>query len=293
VDEAQDLSPMQARSIARRSATGSLTVVGDLAQSTGAWARDDWSDLLEYLPSRYSRAVVALRYGYRVPRRVYDLASRLLPLAAPGVPPLTVVREGPANPRLHRVDGDERPGRAATLAMEHARQGRYVGIICAPSRRQELADALTANQVAWSGADRIDPDSAVNLVSAEEAKGLEFDAVVVVEPEEIVASDERGHRMLFIALTRTTRYLDIVAIGEPLPVSATAAPRIPRQRTAPDDAPPFDQAALEALARQVAATMVGGSPAQVWDEVLRRVAAMLDEQRGGGADPSGRHHRRD
>ena len=65
---------------------------------------------------------------------------------------------------------------------------------------------------------------AINLVSPQEAKGLEFDAVVVVEPEAIVAEDERGHRLLYVALTRTTRRLDIVCVGEPVPLSAPARP---------------------------------------------------------------------
>lgn len=289
VDEAQDLSPMQLRSIARRSANGSFTLVGDLAQSTGAWARDDWADLLRHLPDGLPSTVSALHYGYRVPRQVYELAARLLPLAAPGLAPLTVVRDGPAEPGIHRVEASERPGRAVAIAMEHAAEGRFVGIVCPPVHRQELVDALSANEVEWSGADQGDLAAAINVVGPHEAKGLEFDAVVVVEPEDIVAGDERGHRMLFIALTRTTRYLDIVAAGDPLPMAVPV--RVPQQR-APSLFEP-DERGIEGLAEQVAAMVAGSAPAPAWYEVLNRAAAILDRQSESAPrrGVSGRHRR--
>jgi DNA helicase IV len=289
VDEAQDLSPMQLRSVARRSASGSFTLVGDLAQSTGAWARDDWADLLRHLPDALPSSVSALRYGYRVPRQVYELAARLLPLAAPGLAPLTVVRDGPAEPGIHRVEASERPGRTVAIAMEHAAEGRFVGIVCPPARRQELVDALAANQVEWSGADQGEVAALVNVVGPHEAKGLEFDAVVVVEPEDIVAGDERGHRLLFIALTRTTRYLDIVAAGDPLPMAAPV--RVPQQRAESLFEP--DERGIEGLAEQVAAMVAGSAPAAAWYEVLNRAAAILDRQSESAPrrGVSGRHRR--
>ncbi len=274
LDEAQDLSPMQLRAVGRRSATGSLTVVGDLAQSTGPWARDGWADVLEHLPRTLPRHVVALRYGYRVPRQVYRLAAQLLPLVAPGLAPLTVVRDGP-EPRLHRVDAADRADRVVKVALEHAAAGRYAGIIAPPGCRTELLDTLAANQ--------LDSDL---LLGPEEAKGLEFDAVVVVEPEEIVAVG--GHRMLFVALTRTTRYLDVVSVGEPLPLAVPPAEE--PERT--DREPPLDPARLDRLAREIAASVAGGAPAQAWDEVLERAAALLGE-RTADAKPAatGRHRR--
>src|SRR6266545_2068019 len=229
VDEAQDLSPMQLRAVARRSVTGSLTVVGDLAQSTGAWARDSWDDVLRYLPARQPSTITALRYGYRVPRRVYDFAAAVLPVAAPGVAPATVVREGPADPGIHRVDADVRAARAVEVARGHAEAGHFVGIVCPPSCRAELEAALAAAGVTWSGAELAAP---VNVVAPREAKGLEFDAVVVLEPEDIVAGDPQGLRMLFVALTRTTKFLDVVCVGEPLPLAVHARPRVPAARNA-------------------------------------------------------------
>jgi DNA helicase IV len=283
VDEAQDLSPMQLRSIARRSATGSCTVVGDLAQSTGPWARDRWDEVVAHLPATLPHSVATLRYGYRVPRQVYELAATLLPVAAPDASPLTVVRDGPAAPGIHRVDAGSRAGRAVGLARSHAEAGRFVGLVCPPACRAEVEDALSAEGVTWSGGEL---DAPVNLVAPAEAKGLEFDAVVVVEPEEIVAGDERGHRMLFMALTRTTRYLDIVCVGEPVPLAAPQ--RVPRPRTEPD--PPADPTQLDGLAREIATIVLSGAPAPLWDEVLHRAAGILDRQADRTAS-SGRHRR--
>jgi hypothetical protein len=237
--------------------------------------------------------VRTLEVGYRVPRQIYELAARLLPLAAPGLTPLTVVRDGPAAPGIHRVDAADRPGRAVAIAAEHAAAGRFVGLICPPSCRQELADALAANGVEWSGAEQGGPSTAVNLVAPSEAKGLEFDAVVVIEPEEIVAADERGHRMLFIALTRTTQYLDIVAVGEPMPLAAR--PVIPEQRRPSDPPAAVDAGQLDQLAQHLAAFIAGGAPAPAWDEVLNRAATILERQAGPAASESGAsgRHRRD
>jgi len=87
VDEAQDLSPMQLLSIRRRSVDGSMTILGDIAQSTGAWARDDWDDVVEALSMGLPVTERVLAYGYRVPRQIFELAQLLLPSAAPGVTP--------------------------------------------------------------------------------------------------------------------------------------------------------------------------------------------------------------
>jgi hypothetical protein len=298
VDEAQDLSPMQLRAIARRSVNGSLTVVGDLAQSTGAWARDHWDEVTEHLPAVLPKVVVGLRYGYRVPRQVYELAAELLPIAAPGAEPTRVVRDGPAEPGVHVVEPAERAGRVARLAGDHLRAGRFVGIVCPAACRAEVEFALHANDLPWHRADQGEPDrspaSLPYLVSPQEAKGLEFDAVIVVEPEEIVAEDPRGHRLLFVALTRTIRYLDIVSSGDTLPLEPArdVTDRIPRQRVVvePDPDPTLELTQLDRLAEDLAAMIGGGAPPGVWDEVLHRTAALLDE-RSGRDRPKGRHHR--
>ncbi|WP_422745605.1 HelD family protein [Micromonospora sp. WMMD754] len=218
VDEAQDLSPMQLRTVARRSANGSMTIVGDIAQSTGHWARDDWYEVLDHLPADLPRVREELRYGYRVPRQVFELAAQLLPIAAPTVQAPQIVREGPSEPLIHRIEEDERAAEAVGVAMGHAAHGRSVAIICPSSCRPDTEQELTAKDVAWRAASAGELGPGINLVGPQEAKGLEFDAVVVMEPEDIVAEDDRGHRLLYVALTRTTRYLDIVCVGSPFAI---------------------------------------------------------------------------
>ena len=102
VDEAQDLTPMQFRMIARRAPSGSITVLGDLAQATGPWAYSDWTEVRAHLPESAPLHHAELTLGYRAPGRVLDFASRLLPAAAPGVDPTSL--------HPHRPD---RAGRAA------------------------------------------------------------------------------------------------------------------------------------------------------------------------------------
>ncbi|MDG9675303.1 UvrD-helicase domain-containing protein [Micromonospora sp. DH14] len=282
VDEAQDLSPMQLRAVARRSANGSLTVVGDLAQSTGSWARDSWDEVLTHLPSTHPARITPLRYGYRVPRQAYATAAPLLPVAAPGVTPVEVVRDGPADTGVHRVGLAELPGRAVTVAREHAEAGRFVGIVCPPRQRRAVEAALAANGMTWSSADRGELGGAVNLISPQEAKGLEFDAVVVVEPVEIVASDERGHRLLYVALTRTTGHLDIVCTGDPVPLDAPVRPR-PLADVEPGAT--FTRREAHRLAEHLAGQLRGAAPEAYWADVLAELRATLLPE---GAVSSGR-----
>ena len=274
VDEAQDLSPMQLRSVARRSATGSLTLVGDLAQSTGPWAKDSWDEVTRHLPTTHPTTVAHLRYGYRVPRQVYEYAAQLLPVAAPTVTPPEVVRDGPADPGVHVVDLSQRAGRAVTIAMNHAAAGRFVGIVCPLRCRREVEAALRTNNVEWSSAAQGELGRAINLVSPDEAKGLEFDAVVVVEPVHIVAGDARGHRLLYVALTRTTTYLDIVSVDAPVPLS------VPDVENPPSNPTPelFTGRDASRLAQLVADRIRQSAPPQEWAAILRRAGDLLENR---------------
>ncbi|GAB4007139.1 HelD family protein [Nocardioides ultimimeridianus] len=252
VDEAQDLSPMQLRSVARRSLNGSMTIVGDVAQSTGPWARDSWDEVMSAL-SRPGVPVVLeeLAYGYRVPSEIYAIAAQLLPYVAPGLQPLTVVRPAPKEPEFIIDNGDyDVIDETIDAITEHAKKGRFLGVIVTPEFKPRLAEELTSREISFADADKGSLGSAVNLISASEAKGLEFDAVIVVEPAAIAAMD-RGLRLLYIALTRATKYLTVVysqafahlglegapplappdipvvtvAVPEPAPIRAAALPQ--------------------------------------------------------------------
>ncbi|MBT0769049.1 ATP-binding domain-containing protein [Kineosporia sp. J2-2] len=218
LDEAQDLSPMQLRSVRRRSRSGSYTVLGDLAQSTGPWARDTWDDVVASLTHRYPSAIVPLTLGYRVPQQVYALAAQLLPYSAPAVEAPSVVRVGPADPDLRRVSAGDLGAETVRAASDYAARGLFVGIVCADEQRAAVIEVLNAEGVQYQDTRGGALGSSINLVGPVTAKGLEFEAVVVVEPGAIVAGSTHGLRLLYVAYTRTTKFLTVVHHGPVLPI---------------------------------------------------------------------------
>ena len=238
LDEAQDLSPMELRMIARRSLNGSMTVVGDIAQATGSWAHDDWESVLEGLPDRRPPRRVELTLGYRIPAPAMALANRVLPHAAPGaVPPETVRtsgdeprfvpcgaaagRDGAAGAATTNGRGADAPGLAETLAEVIAQERAEVGdgnvaVIVPHSLHEPLRAELTGRSVVFGGPGRAGLEQQVTLVPVRLVKGLEVDAAVVVEPARIVAEECQGVRSLYVALTRATKRVTVVH-AEPLP----------------------------------------------------------------------------
>jgi DNA helicase IV len=215
VDEAQDLSPMQFRMIARRAPTGSFTILGDLAQATGAWDYQGWDEILRHLPTVVPTRLDELTLGYRAPGQVLDLASRLLAVAAPTVTPTQSIRRGEDGPRIHRVEPDQLVPAGVTEALRLAGIGHLVGLVVAPEHlAAAVAGAGDHDQVGTLERDGI--SKSVTVVAAPEVKGLEFDAVVVVEPAAIAGSDRRGLRLLYVAMTRPIRHLSVVH-AQPLP----------------------------------------------------------------------------
>lgn len=211
VDEAQDLSPMQLLALRRRSSSGSMTVVGDIAQSTGHWARNSWTEVKELLAQDVAVVDADLPHGYRVPRSIMEMAASLLAEAAPGITAPIVIRDVEPGPQLHPVSVDGSFfGAAVSVIQGHSSLGRFVGVVCPDERLEGLSRALDAARVSYRNADDGGLGNSITLVSPVAAKGLEFDAVVVIDPQAIVDGGPEGYRMLYIALTRTTRYLDVV-----------------------------------------------------------------------------------
>jgi DNA helicase IV len=210
VDEAQDLTPMQLRMLARRT-TGAMTVLGDIAQAAGPIGYHRWEDLLPHLADGREATVEELRLAYRVPRDVMELALPLLPLIAPDVAAPFAYRDGEEPPRFVTVPKRELAAAAVReAAAEAEREGRTA--VIAPARL--LPDVPRGDE---SGFDEL----AVPFrpLTPREAKGLEFDRVVLVEPTAIVdEAAERidGLRALYVALTRATKTLVIVH-ARPLP----------------------------------------------------------------------------
>ncbi len=218
VDEAQDLSPMQLRMLARRSLNGSMTVVGDIAQSTGAWAHADWDEILAELPDRKPPRRAELTVGYRIPAPNMELAARVLTEAAPQLSPPQSVRQEGRPPRFERVGADEvGPAVAAAVVEEIGEVGNgNVGVIGPESLVEDLSQALTDAGIEHGRATQQGLDHQVTVVPVSLVKGLELDATVVVEPAAIVAEEAQGLRSLYVALTRATKLLTIVH-AQPLP----------------------------------------------------------------------------
>jgi DNA helicase IV len=225
VDEAQDLSPMQWRMLGRRSLSSSMTIVGDIAQATGAWAPSSWADALEHLPTRRDSRVVELTVNYRTPSEIMELAGRVLDAAASGMTAPQSVRSTGVEPTISSTDPAALPGVVATVVAEESgvvtresASGGTIGVICASSMVDSLAAALHQAKVDYGSLEAGALDDTVTLVTVGAVKGLEFDSVVVVEPARIVAESAQGLRALYVALTRATRRLTIV-FAEALPPS--------------------------------------------------------------------------
>jgi DNA helicase IV len=215
LDEAQDLSPMQLRAVGRRCSTAAATVLGDLAQGTTPWASADWATTLVHL-GQPGAAVEVLERGYRVPAAVIDFASRLLPTIAPGVAAPVSVRENRGT--LDFVGGDVTAALATAVRAALGQPGS-VGVIVADhgvaGARQVLRTAHIEHDVLGTE----EASHRVALVAATLAKGLEFDHVVVVEPDDIVAAEPSrwiGLRRLYVVLTRAVSGLTVVH-SRPLP----------------------------------------------------------------------------
>lgn len=216
LDEAQDLSPMQYRAVGRRCTTGSATVLGDLAQGTTPWATRSWAEALSHL-GKTDGVIEELTAGFRVPTDVITYASRLLPHIAPGLTPVASVRENPGFFALRPVTDI---AEVVAACEELLRNEGSTGLIAADARVPELAAALTAAGIGHlAPGEETTAETRLTLVPASLAKGLEYDYVVLDEPQAVVDGepDERtGLRRLYVALTRAVSGL-IVTHTAPLP----------------------------------------------------------------------------
>ena len=227
VDEAQDLSPMELRVLKRRDLTGSMTIVGDMGQATTASSSASWDVLLNVLAPRRTPSRVDLTVSYRTPEEVLNFAAATLMAATPELEPPRPVRRAGTLPTVKKVSEDEFNSALVDLTrveIDAVAPGR-VAVIVSSKRVDEIVSTLREG-----GLEAVDPrdqeskglSADLVVLAAEGANGLEFDAVVVVEPGQIAnrgALDvtgvtPRGLRTLYVALTRPTRRLAIVACKE-------------------------------------------------------------------------------
>jgi DNA helicase IV len=210
IDEVQDLTPMQLKMASRRSLNGSMTVVGDIAQATGALAPDDWDEVLAHLPDRKPARVIGLSVGYRIPAQIMEMANRVMAVTTPGLRAPTSVRLGDAAPRVVRVDSLIEGVLAEVATMQSELPTGSVAVVAPDDRCDEISEAFTAAGIDHGRAAATGLDQSLTVVPVSMIKGLELDGVVVVEPTEIVGADEHGLRALYVALTRSTQRLSVV-----------------------------------------------------------------------------------
>ncbi|MEW9532516.1 AAA family ATPase [Microbispora sp. NPDC049125] len=206
LDEAQDLSAMQLRALGRRCRTGSATVLGDLAQGTTPWSARSWKTVLDHL-GQASGEVTELTLGFRVPREILDYAARLLPSVAPELAAPRSLRPGAGSLTVRRAP-DVAPALQEALRQALAREGS-IGVIAADTSVPAVSAALDGVPHTVLGPDSTG-DGRVLVVPATLAKGLEYDHVVVVEPADIVAAEDRGLARLYVVLTRAVTSLTVV-----------------------------------------------------------------------------------
>jgi DNA helicase IV len=217
VDEAQELSPMAWRTLMRRVPSKSMTVVGDIAQTGDVAGATSWSEVLSpYVADRWK--LTELTVNYRTPAEIMAVAADVLTSVDPDLVPPTSVRETGVPPWSARVTSiaDELPELVARELTEIG-AGKLAVIVPAASL-DVLGAAVVASVPGAAVGSRSDLESQAVVLSTVDAKGLEFDAVIVVDPAGILAESPRGASDLYVALTRATQRLGVVHTGDLPPV---------------------------------------------------------------------------
>lgn len=214
VDEAQELSPMAWRLLMRRCPSRSMTVVGDVAQTGALGGAASWDEVLHpYVADRWR--LTELTVNYRTPSEIMALAGRVLTYVDPAALTPRSVRDSGEAPWLTTVEPGDLAGRLAkAVAAELAEvDGGSVGVLVPAGRLAELGAAVVAETPQAAFGEESDLDGDVVVLTVRQAKGLEFDTVVVADPAGIVAESPRGMSDLYVALTRSTNRLGVLAPG--------------------------------------------------------------------------------
>ncbi|WP_018135613.1 HelD family protein [Acaricomes phytoseiuli] len=216
VDEAQELSPMQWRLLARRCPVKSFTIVGDIAQASGAAAAHSWDEALApHFGQHWHRE--ELTVNYRTPAQIVEMATRMARAAGQlsDISEAQAVREGRWAPVIDHVAEPTQLTEAVTKAVPEelaAVDGGVLAIIATPERIADLTPALVElyGSRVGHGAGSLNQD--IVVLSPHDAKGLEFDGVVVVEPAELISGDRVSD--LYVAMTRPTQRLRLIHAAE-------------------------------------------------------------------------------
>ncbi len=214
VDEAQDLTPMQLDSIARRtSEKGDILLLGDMAQATGVWSYENWESLASELGTKITR-LDELKYGYRVPKQIFEYAVKVLSYIDSSLTPPILIRSVKEAPMLETYK--DIGGLTSSLLSQLERLSKesgVTGIIGTPKMCNLLALRLNQNEIVFSRAKSGGIHPGINLISTDEHKGLECDHVIVIDPQGIIDNSEAGIRQLYVACTRALKTMVILALG--------------------------------------------------------------------------------
>jgi DNA helicase IV len=212
VDEAQDHSAVALRVIGRRSPATSMTLVGDVAQSTTPAGQERWADVFAYLAvgEKAVGDVAELTIGYRVPEPILTVANRLLPLTGVDASASRSVRAEGHAPSWTHTDPAGLPATVASVAAAVKHHHRLTGVVAPLALHEAIAAALV--DAGLHAVDHLHQlhHGEVPLFGPEQVKGLEFDGVVVVEPDAILDGSARGARLLYVAMTRAVQELAFV-----------------------------------------------------------------------------------
>ncbi|MFG2059806.1 HelD family protein [Micromonospora sp. NPDC048871] len=208
VDEAQELSPMAWRLLMRRCPSRSMTIVGDVAQTGALAGTPSWAQALEpYVADRWR--LTELTVSYRTPAEIMAVAANVLAQIDPALRPPRAVRSSGRTPVSRRTPADRLAAELVEVVTAEAAaltDGR-LGVIVPATRVEELGTVVTAALPEAAIGEQPDLESRVVILTVAEAKGLEFDSVIVVDPDQIVAESPRGPSDLYVALTRATQHL--------------------------------------------------------------------------------------
>lgn len=211
VDEAQELSPMAWRLLMRRCPSRSMTIVGDVAQTGALAGTPSWGEALTpYVADRWR--LEELTVSYRTPAEIMAVAADVLAEIDPALRPPRSVRATGVPPQDRTVPADRL---VAELVEASAREAAVLGdgrlgVIVPAGRVAELGGAVVAALPEAAVGEQPELANRVVVLTTEQAKGLEFDSVLVVDPDRIVAESPRGHSDLYVALTRATQRLTIL-----------------------------------------------------------------------------------
>ena len=217
VDEAQDMTPMQLESIRRRSATGDILLMGDLAQATGPWVYSSWNSIADCVRKPIER-MDELEFGYRVPQKVFEYASKVLSHINPKLKSPRLVRDVAELPIVKISDDyDELIAQVIEDLQDRNDSVMHTGLIISDKQVEPIVHALTNAGIPFNLLENNSLMEGLNIVPVSRQKGLEFDNVILIEPQEIIDIPEIGLRQLYVAVTRSLRGLRMYATEE-LPV---------------------------------------------------------------------------